>query len=415
MLLDKESAFTARIGDVLSLRYVVDTRTKEVQEELQPPSSVVVTDDADAVLADGDVGIVIELFGGIDAARSVVEGALKAGKDVVTANKALIATHGNELFELARKCGRSIAFEASVSGGIPIIAALRDGLIAEHIHSIYGIINGTCNYVLTQMAQGELSYADALAQAQQKGYAEADPRLDVEGHDSAHKLAVLARLAFGVNVDVKAIPCEGISTVTLEDIRYARSLGYILKLLAIGIRREQRVELRVNPVLLRDTHPLAAIGGAFNAVCVHGDTVGEVMFTGLGAGRWPTASAVMADVCQLALGTYSIDFAALSQLGHVPPAELVPLDDIRTRYYFRLSCLDQVGVLAQVAGLLAREGISIASCIQQQTAREDDQHVPVVFMTHEASEGAMRKALEHINGLDCVDGSRSQMLRVQDI
>ncbi|NIM70474.1 MAG: homoserine dehydrogenase, partial [Xanthomonadales bacterium] len=270
----------------------------------------------------------------------------------------LLAEHGDELFALARREGRCIAFEGSVGGGIPIIAALRNALVAERIESLYGIVNGTCNYVLTHMLEQGVPYAEALAGAQDRGYAETDPALDVEGLDSAHKLVVLARVAFGVNVKLADVPCEGITGVELSDLRYARALGYRLKLLAIGVRRGQQLELRVQPALLHREHPLAGIGGVYNAVCVHGDRVGEVVLTGRGAGRRPTSSAVTADIARVALGTYGRDFAAMSQFGDVPDADLVRPEETETRYYFRLDCLDRPGVLAQVAGILGEEGIS---------------------------------------------------------
>jgi len=415
LLLGTRGAVGERVADRLALKYVVDQRVRQVQQELSPPDSVTVTDDLEAPLRDPQVGVVVELFGGVEAARRLIEEALRQGKDVVTANKALLAQEGDSLFRLARRCGRSIAFEASVAGGIPIISALRDDLVANRIESIYGIVNGTCNYILTQMTERGASYEDALKEAQEHGYAEADPTLDVEGHDSAHKLAVLARLAFGVRVNLQDIACEGIARISVKDLHYARSLGYTLKLLAMGIRTPKGIELRVHPALLQKTHPLASVGGAYNAVCVHGDAVGEVVFTGLGAGRWPTASAVVADICRVALGAYRVDFAELRQFGEVPPAPVVPFENVEARYYFRLSCLDQPGVLAQVAGVLGEERISIASCIQQELPAAGQKHVPVVFMTHQAREGAVRKALERINRLECIEGSETRMLRVQDI
>ncbi len=415
ILLGRRGALAQKLGPRVRLRYVVDKRLEEVAAQVQLPPSTKLTDDLEAPLRDPDVDVVVELFGGTDDARSVIEEALRAGKDIVTANKALLAAEGGELFRLARQMGRSIAFEASVAGGIPIIAALRSGLVADRIESIYGIVNGTCNYILTQMSERGLSYEDALAAAQRKGYTEADPSLDVEGEDAAHKLAILARLAFGVEVRGDEIPREGISGIEQVDLRYARSLGYTLKLLAVGIRREGAIELRVGPTLLRREHPLASVGGAYNAVCVHGDSVGEVVLTGLGAGRWPTASAVVADICRIALGTYRSDFAELSQFGDVPRATILPAAQMEMRCYFRLSCLDQPGVLARVAGVLGDCRVSIASCIQQDVAPPGEEHVPVVFMTHEAPEGALTDALRKINRLDCIDGSRTRMFRVQDI
>jgi homoserine dehydrogenase len=408
-------ALNERIGDRIRLKYIVDARLDEVRRGLQGAGPVILTDDLEQPMNDPEVAVVVELFGGTTAARTVVERALTTGRDVVTANKALLAAHGDELFRLARQHGRSIGFEGSVAGGIPVIGAVRDGLIGNRIESIYGIVNGTCNYVLTRMLERDMLYGRALAEAQERGYAEADPRLDVEGLDSAHKLAVLARLAFGTNVRLAQIPCEGISRVELSDLRYAQALGYTLKLLAIGLRRGDRLELRVHPALLRREHPVAGIGGVFNAVCIHAGYAGEIVLTGQGAGRMPTTSAVVADIAAVALGTYRLDFAAMSQFGDVPEADVVPFGDVETRYYLRLDCADRPGVLARVATILSEESISIASVRQQEASGPGKQMVPVVFMTHRAQEAAFRRALDRINQLDVIRGERSRFLRVEDI
>ncbi len=411
----RPGALQERIGDAVRLKYIVDARLDQARGELDPPDDVTLTSDVEAPLRDSHVDVVVELFGGVTDARRVIEDALRSGKDVVTANKALLAEAGDELYRLAREHGCSIAFGAAVAGGIPVIAALRNALIGEQIERLYGIVNGTCNYVLTRMLDRCVAYGDALAEAQQRGYAESDPALDVEGTDSAHKLAVLARVAFGVNVRLRDIPCEGIADVELSDLRYAGALGYTLKLLAIGIRRGEKLELRVHPALLRLEHPLAGVGDVYNAVCIHGERVGEIVLTGKGAGRMPTSSAVVADIARLALGTYRTDFARLAQFGDVPDAKLVPFGEVQTRYYFRLDCLDRPGVLAQVAGILAEEDISIASVRQQEVAAEGGQFVPVVFMTHRACQAAMRRALERINRLEVIEGGKTRMLRVEDI
>ncbi len=415
LLLGRRGGMSGKISGNVRLRYVVDKRLDEIRAEHDFPAETVLTEDIEAPLRDPDVHVVAELFGGIEAGGDLIEKALRAGKDVVTANKALLAARAGELFHLARQQGRSIAFEASVCAGIPVIAALRGALVADRIESVYGIVNGTCNYILTEMSERGLSYEKALAEAQQKGYAEADPSLDVEGHDAAHKLAILARLAFGLDTRDGDIVREGISAIEPADLRYARSFGYTVKLLAIGIQREGAVELRVHPALLRHDHSLASVAGVFNAVCIRGDAVGEVVLTGQGAGRWPTAEAVVADICRLALGTYGREFAELAQFGDAPRVRVVPLDEVRMRYYFRLACLDKPGVLAQVAGILGRHQISIASVVQTQLPEEGQERVPVVFMTHRAEEGALKRALQEINRLDCIDGSKSCMLRVQEI
>ena len=410
-----DGALSGRMACEVELKYVVDLRLDAVRAELTPPESVTLTDRIDAPLSDPDVDVIVELIGGTTIACDLIEKALAAGKDVVTANKALLAEHGDRLFQLAREKGRSIAFEASVAGGIPVVAAVRTGFIGERIESIYGILNGTCNYVLTRMLDERIPYDVVLAEAQRLGYAEADPTLDVDGHDSAHKLAVLARLAFGANVRLADIPCEGINGVELMDIQDADAMGYTLKLLAVGVRRGERLELRVQPALLRRDHPLAAVGGVYNAVCIHGSLVGEVVLTGKGAGRLPTASAVVADIARVALGTYGAEFANLTPFGEVPPAQLVPHGEMEMRCYFRLACRDRPGVMAQVAGLLAEEEISIASVRQQEVAGDADEFVPVVFMTHATREDAMRRALAAINKLDVVCGEKTRMLRVEDI
>jgi len=409
-------ALTERLGARIRLGYVVDLLVDEVRAELGNPEGVVFTDDLDAPFQDPDVDIVVELIGGVDLARDLTERALRAGKDVVTANKALLAKHGDELYRTAREHGRSIAFGAAVAGCIPVIAALRSGLVADTIESVYGIVNGTCNYVLTRMLGSDMTYDDALAEAQAKGYAEANPALDVNGNDSAHKLAVLARMAFGVNVALDEIPCEGISNVDLCDLQYADQLGYTLKLLAIGVRRDDRVALRVHPALLHHDHPMAIVGDAFNAVCLHGSMSDEVVLTGRGAGRYPTASAVVADIARVAMGTYQTEFADLAQFGSVPDAQLVPFGQMQMRYYLRLHCHDEPGAMAMAAQTLADEGISIASVRQHEPSPTDaSEYVPVIFMTHVAEEAAMRRALAKINEHASICAERTRMLRVADI
>jgi len=414
LLLNKGPVHT-RTGDCMRLKYVVDARAAELRPLLAGHEGLELTTDLEAPLRDPEIAVVVELFGGTTAARTLIEKALAAGKDVVTANKALLAEHGDELFRLARAGGRSIAFEASVGGGIPVIAGIRRGLIADRIDSIYGIVNGTCNYVLTQMDERGVSYGAALAEAQERGYAEADPRLDVEGIDSAHKLAVLARLAFGVHVELRDIPCEGIAGIDPCDIRYARVLGYTLKLLAVAAGRGERLELSVHPALLHREHPVAAISGVYNAICIHASGAGEIVMTGKGAGRLPTASAVVADIASMALGKYPVHFASLSQFGDVPAADLVPLGEFEKRYYLRMECADSPGVLGKVTTILGDEGIGIASVHQQEAAEGGPETVPVVFMTHRAREAAVARALDRIGELRIVRGGRPRMLRVEDI
>ncbi len=414
ILLEEKTYIQQSAGCDIRLACVVDRRVDELRA-LPLLKGVEISSDIDRPINDPAIDIVVELIGGVAAAGEIIEKALKAGKSVVTANKALLAARADGIFRLARQHDSSVAFEASVAGGVPIIAAMRDSFLAEPIDSIYGIVNGTCNYILSRMTMDGISYPDALAEAQEKGYAEADPTLDVEGHDSAHKLAILARLAFGINATEDDIYCEGISHVEPADIMYADSLGYILKLLAVGKKGEKGVELRVHPALLHRKHPLAGVNGSVNAVCVHGRSVGEVTFTGLGAGSEPTAGAVVADICRTALGVYGEDFRLLPVFSRTVDSPRIRQEDTETRYYFRLSCRDRAGVLARVAGVLGEHEISIGSCIQQGKSHRSTGYVPVVFMTHQVKEKNMLDALREINSLECIDGRGSSMLRVVEI
>ena len=404
-----------RLGEAIRLKYVVDVRLDQIERALTLPDEVILTANLDDPLRDAEVDVVVELIGGTTVAGNLIEQALEAGKDVVTANKALLAERGDALFRLARSNGRCIAFEAAVAGGIPVIAAIRSGLVADRIDSVYGIVNGTCNYILTRMLENGISYEDALKEAQEHGYAEADPALDVGGHDSAHKLAVLTRTAFGVNVRLQDIPCEGIAGVDLSDIQEANALGYALKLLAVAVRQEDRLDLRVHPALLRRDHPLAAVGGVFNAVSVHGDQVGDVVLTGRGAGRTPTASAVVSDVARIALGKYQADFAGMAVFGEVPAAKLVPRGEARLRYYLRFAVRDQPGALAQFAAILGRHKISIASVHQKEAPGLGGDFVPVIVMTHLAKEKAVQDAVTEIGRLDVVSADGTRLLRVEDV
>lgn len=358
--------------------------------------------DVARAIDDPEVSIVIELIGGIEPAKSMIIHALDAGKDVVTANKALLAEHGVELFAHARQRGRTIAFEASCAGGIPIVGALRDGLIANRIDSICGILNGTCNYILTEMSQTGMDYSAALLGAKKAGYAEADPTLDVNGTDSAHKLAILATLAFGGQVRLSAIDLQGIDSVDPIDIRYGKQLGYTMKLLALGENDKDGALLRVHPAFLPDNHPLAQVGGAFNAVSVYAHAAGPSMFYGQGAGRLPTASAIVSDLVNTALGKTRIDFQQLrifpDTLATLPVRSI---DQLCGRYYLRCSVEDEPGVMARITDAFGSRRISLSS-IYQQEASEDQSFVPVVILTHQAREGDLRDAVSAIDRLDIV-------------
>lgn len=395
LLLEQRDRLTARAGRPLVLRRVV-VRDPAKDRTVSLPAELVATDPREA-LADPGVHVVAELVGGVAAARRYVLDALAAGKHVVTANKALLAEHGGEVFEAARRHERAVAFEASVAGGVPIIAAIVQSLAANQIDSLQGILNGTSNFILTEMAERQQTYQSALAEAQRRGYAEADPTLDVDGTDAAHKLVVLARLAFGVPVTTQAVTRRGISGVEEMDLRFARELGYRVKLLAEAWLGEGQLALHVSPVLLNHMGPLAQVRGAYNAVRVVGDVVGDTLYYGPGAGAMPTASAVVADLIDLAVGRAQRTFQTLKLWA--PPAELTlrTVETVRSRFYLRLIVQDRPGILAEVAGALAEQQISIASVIQHEALDGHEAEVtPLVIMTHAAPTGKFRAAVQRI-------------------
>lgn len=411
ILLEKDSPLLEKLDCIPVLKGIADSNP-DVKNKLNLSPEILFTNDANALLNNPDIQVVVELVGGLHPAKEIIMSALEKGKDVVTANKMLLALHGSELFSKARQHGKSISFEASVGGGIPIIAALRDGFIANRIESIFGIVNGTTNYILTKMTKENVKYSDALAEAQKLGYAEKDPTMDVEGIDSSHKLAILARLGFGVDIDYNRIYHEGISAIDLADIWYAHELGYTLKLLAIAKKPGNTIELRVHPTLLPHDHPLSSVNGVFNAICVNGSAVGETMLYGRGAGQMPTASAVVADLVDVALGRAGITFHAMKTFSggreNIPIADILK---IKTRYYLRFSVVDKPGVLAKISGILGNYDISIASVIQHK-ARENG-NVPLVMMTHLAEEGNLQKALAEIKRLDVIK-DHTKFLRVEE-
>lgn len=392
-----------RAGCRLLLHAIADQDTTRAREGLDLKSLPLVPEAA-RVLDDPAVQVVIELVGGLEPARSFILRAFQSGKHVVTANKALLAHHGAELFGEARRGGVMFGFEAAVAGGIPLIRSIKEGLAANRILSVHGIVNGTSNYILTKMTDEGRDFAEVLKEAQVKGYAEADPTLDVEGLDSAHKLQILATLAFRTSVDLKDIYTEGIAAVTRQDIAYAAELGYRIKLLAIAKASDGRLEIRVHPTMIPATSPLAAVSGVFNAVFIRGDAVGDLMFYGRGAGQMPTASAVWSDVLEIArslahgVSSHSVELPSIA----ARPLPLQPMDEIRCAYYLRVMALDRPGVLSQVAGILGQHSISIASVLQKGRAAAEA--VPVVMMSHEAREADMRHALQAIDKLPVVAG-----------
>ncbi len=370
------------------------------------PEKVLVAD-AEALIADETVETVVELIGGTDYAKDLVLRAIAAGKSVVTANKALLACCGGEIFRAARDKGVSVGFEAAVGGGIPVIRTLREAYAGDSIRRIVGILNGTCNYILTRMTLDGASFDDALSDAQARGYAEADPALDISGLDAAHKIVILARLAFGEEFTLDQVHTEGISGLETTDIQLAGELGYRVKLLALAKRTDDVVELRVHPCLIGKRHPLASVDEAFNSVFIEGQYVGDTMLYGQGAGRWPTASAVVADLVDVATGRAST--VGFPEARGVLRAK--PMGEAVARYYIRFQAMDEPGVLARIAGVLGRERISIAQAIQK--GRREGQSVPVVVVTHEANEGSVQRAIAEIATLEVVTG-KTVVLREEE-
>lgn len=397
VLLDNAALIRRRVGVPIELIRIADLDVTRDRGLALPPG--VLTTDAKQVLNDPAIDIVIELIGGYDTAKRVILEAIAAGKHVVTANKALLALHGEEIFEAAARKGVELGFEASVGGGIPVIRALTEGLAGNTIQSIYGIINGTSNYILSRMTREGHSFEAVLKDAQQAGYAEADPTFDVAGIDSAHKLAILVSLAYGTPVNFKEIYTEGITHITPTDIAYAKEFGFTIKLLGIAKLMDGEVEARVHPTMLPSISPIAQVEGVYNAIQLVGDAVGDVVLYGRGAGSLPTGSAVVSDV--IAIGRNLLKGA----MGRVPvasfqqdqrrPLRMKPMEEINSLYYLRFMVVDRPGVLAQIAGELGRCGISISSMLQQ--GRREGQTVPVVIKTHMAKERDVQAALREIN------------------
>ena len=373
------------------------------------------TRDARQLLTDPRIDVVVELMGGYEPARTFALEAIANGKALVTANKALLAVHGDEIFRAAERAGTDVGFEASVGGGIPIIRTLKEGLAADRNAAIYGIVNGTSNYILSTMTSHGREFGEVLRQAQADGLAEADPTFDIDGIDAAHKLTLLIQLAFGVRARFKDLPIEGIRHVSAMDIAFAREFGYVIKLLAIAKADDDGIEARVHPTMVPRSHVLADVNGAYNAIVVQGDALGASMYMGLGAGMMPTATAVVADIMEVARDRARGNFARVPPLG-LPLANLQrhrvkPLAELISQYYLRFMVLDRPGVLAQLAGILGRHNISIASVLQQ--AREHGSTVPVVIRTHEASERDLRGALTRIGRLSAVK-AKPAVIRIED-
>jgi homoserine dehydrogenase len=415
LLLDHGDRTARHAGRTMWLKKAV-VRDLTRRRDVELPDGIL-TDSLQEVMDDDEITVVAQLIGGLEPARTIMLALLESGKDIVTANKALLAEHGAELFTRARELGRSIAFEASVAGGIPIIANISQCLSANQIGSLEGILNGTSNFIVTQMDENGASYDDVVLEAQRLGYAESDPTMDVDGTDAAQKLAILAHLAFGATVDWSQIPRTGIDGLDPEDLLYAQKLGYRIKLLATANLAEDGLELSVSPTLIPVGTPLAEVRDAYNAIQVIGDAVGPVFYHGLGAGQMPTASAVAADLIDTAVGRTRLTFQTLEYFSsdHPPRVKLRDGDTSTGRYYFRLSVSNHPGTLASIAAVLAQHGISIASVIQHEGREGGPQRdpVPLVIMTHIATEGEARAATDDIQALASVTGTVVR-LRVKD-
>jgi homoserine dehydrogenase len=413
-----------RNGDLLAARLGVRVRLARIavkaldEPRPYPIPAALLTTDWTAVVHDPQVQVVIELVGGTSIARKVVLAALELGKPVITANKALLSAHGGELFAATRKHGANLYYEASVAGGIPIIKALREGFVGNRITALYGIVNGTCNYILTRMQQEGADFAEVLADAQKQGYAETPPDLDIDGCDAAHKTGLLASLAHGFWVEPKRIYVEGIRHVSKLDLQFARQLGYTIKLLGIvktlaapKAKAGARIQVSVYPTLIPKAHVLASVNGIFNAVFVRGDVVGDTLFYGRGAGKDATASAVLSDIADAALdlahGTHG---RVPAFVPHERRGTVAPMDEVVSRYYVRLSVVDRPGVFAKVASILSGAGIGISSIIQPEG--HEGETVPVILMLHDAPNAALQKALAKIAKLPAVKAP-PVMIRVE--
>lgn len=411
LLLDHGDRTARHAGRTLWVQHIVVKHPDKPRDADMPAD--VITTDLQRILEDPEVKVVAQLIGGLEPARTVMLQLLESGKDVVTANKALLAEHGPELFDRARALGRTIAFEASVAGGIPIIANIGQCLSANQILSLQGILNGTSNYMITSMQEQGISYEAALSEAQRLGYAEADPSYDVDGTDAAQKLAILAHLAFGARVHWRDIPRRGINDLQTQDLRYANDMGLSLKLLALARLTSTGLELHVSPTLIPKGQPLAEVRSNFNAVSVDGDAVGPVFFHGQGAGQMPTASAVVADMIDVAVGRAAITFANLKLWSQQPPrVDVSDHAQSQSKYYFRFDVLDQPGVLSQIAGILGRHQISIASVHQYDRDKDlTTGTVPLVIVTHRAQESDASRAQREIQELAVVR-QRGERLRI---
>ena len=415
LLMENGSLIEQRLGARIVVKRIADL-------DLKTPRPVAVdkkllTKDARTILNDPEISIVIELVGGYEPAKGFILEAIRQGKHVVTANKALLATYGNEIFKAAERHGVNIGFEASVGGTIPVIKTLRESLAANRIRSIFSILNGTTNYILTKMTDEGKNFKTVLREAQVLGFAEADPSFDVEGIDTAHKLGIALALSYGKKVRLEDIYREGITGVSQQDIEFAKELGYKIKLLAIAIERGGAIEARIHPTMIPFDHLLASVNGNYNALHIRGDASGPVFLYGQGSGMMPTASAVVADLIDIARDILKgvsrrVPSRSLSE-DKIEDIALMPMDDIVTNYYFRFSALDRPGVLSKISGILGKYNISIAAVIQKGRAQDKAGAVPVVMTTHESREKDVRSALKEIDRLAILKG-KTVRIRIED-
>jgi homoserine dehydrogenase len=413
ILINNADLIRSRVGADLNLKYVADIDL-DTDRGIRFDNGVFISD-AYKVVDDPDIDIIIELIGGEGIARELILKAIDTGKQIVTANKALLAVHGNAIFKAATEKGVDLAFEAGVGGCLPIIKSLRESLVGNHIKCMAGILNGTCNYILSKSTDDGSSFETVLAEAQKNGYAEADPSLDIEGIDTAHKLAILTSLAYGMEINFKDIYIEGISNIDPMDIDFAGQFGYRIKLLAISKNMGDAIEARVHPTMIPFDNPLSSVGGTLNAVTISGDAIGDMMLYGHGAGMMPTASAVVSDTVDLArnLLTGSRGRVPLLsyQVNHIRKIPVMRVDEIRTNYYFRFAAIDRPGVLSKVSGILGDYDISIKSV--HQKGRKTKGSVPIVMLTHLAKEADVQKALSKIINLDVVD-AKPVLIRIEN-
>ena len=413
ILLQSPEVIESRLGATLALKWIADLDL-DTDRGVAVDTGILTTD-AQEVINDPEVDIVVELIGGYETAKRFILQAIEKGKHIVTANKALLAAHGDEIFSAASQKGVEVGFEASVGGGIPLIRSIKEGLVANRISGLFGILNGTANYILSKMTDEGSPFSEVLKEAQALGYAEADPTFDVEGIDAAHKLTILLAIAYGVPIDFEAVYTEGISKVTPLDIKFIKEFGYRIKLLAISKDDGEAIEARVHATLIPEDTMLANVNEAYNALYIKGDAVGNVMLYGPGAGMMPTGSAVVSDLVDVARNILKGAVGRVPSLGHQPAGvkarRIKSIEELKTGYYFRFSAEDRPGVLSKISGILGKHKISIKSVHQQ--GRDFVGAVPIVMITHEAKEGAVQAALSEIDQLDMVK-DKTVLIRIED-